>query len=168
MAKARLRKELLSQRPQDSYQLTNRLMEFVSQHGFKTIASYQPLNSEPDVGEFNAWAAHNVKEVWYPIMENRMLSWGKTEFEKGKHGILQPKKELESLNVELAIIPALAIDRLGNRLGKGEGYYDRALENFGGKVLAVIFDSELLESLPSEAHDRKVDFVITPKRTLAF
>lgn len=168
LAKAQLRKELLSQRPQDSEGLAIRLIDFVSKHGFRTISSYQPLNTEPDVSEFNSWANKNLAEVWFPIMENRSLSWGKSDFEKGKHGIFQPKKEIETLKVELAVIPALAIDKVGNRLGKGEGYYDRALESFAGKVLAVVFDSEIFDTLPSESHDRKVDFAITPKQTLVF
>jgi len=57
---------------------------------------------------------------------------------------------------------------LGNRLGKGRGFYDRWLEVAGGlKVYAVVFDSEILNLVPHENHDKKVNGIVTPTRVIA-
>jgi 5-formyltetrahydrofolate cyclo-ligase len=65
-------------------------------------------------------------------------------------------------------VPALAIDQRGNRLGKGKGYYDRALAEASAPVVAVVYEHELLESLPAEAHDKAVNFAVTPAQTIQF
>ena len=64
----------------------------------------------------------------------------------------------------LAIIPALAVDAKGIRLGKGKGFYDRALLKFEPTppIVAVVFDSEILNQVPAEAHDQPVDAAVTP------
>ena len=73
-------------------------------------------------------------------------------------------------DAEVVILPALAVDTLGNRLGQGGGYYDRALPRAhpAALVLAIVHDDELLdaavESLPVERHDHRVDAVVTPTR----
>lgn len=88
-----------------------------------------------------------------------------------------PVPDGEFLNVELAsaqivIVPALAVDRNGARLGRGAGYYDRALANVprssaGGPLrVALIYQEEFFETLPAEMHDEKVDVVITPTQVL--
>ncbi|HVX44433.1 MAG TPA: 5-formyltetrahydrofolate cyclo-ligase [Mycobacteriales bacterium] len=62
----------------------------------------------------------------------------------------------------LVIVPALAVDRRGNRLGRGGGFYDRALVGVTAPIVALLHDGEVLERVPAEPHDRPVDAVITP------
>jgi 5-formyltetrahydrofolate cyclo-ligase len=65
----------------------------------------------------------------------------------------------------LVIAPALAVDRVtGVRLGRGGGFYDRALAHAapGALLVAVVHDEELVDALPAEPHDRPVDAVVTP------
>jgi 5-formyltetrahydrofolate cyclo-ligase len=75
---------------------------------------------------------------------------------------------------DVVLIPALAIDTLGNRLGQGAGFYDRTLRMIDPTVMvfAVVYEGELLdaaiEPVPAEPHDRRVDAVITPLRCLRF
>ena len=67
---------------------------------------------------------------------------------------------------DLVIAPLLAFDNYGNRLGRGRGYYDRALKTLRaqGKVLVVgiAFETQLFDLIPLEEHDEKLDFVLTP------
>jgi len=70
--------------------------------------------------------------------------------------------------IDLMILPALAIDAKGNRLGQGGGSYDRALANFSGFSIAIIYESELVETLPTEATDRKVSAALTPSKLVRF
>mgnify|MGYP003351517929 FL=1 len=67
---------------------------------------------------------------------------------------------------DLMFIPALATDILGNRLGRGKGYFDRQLEAnpAGVSVFAVVFDDEILDSVPTESHDRSVQGLVSEKR----
>jgi 5-formyltetrahydrofolate cyclo-ligase len=62
------------------------------------------------------------------------------------------------------VVPALAVDHRGARLGRGGGYYDRALSHArpDATLVAVLFDDELVDHLPAEPHDRPVDAVVTP------
>jgi 5-formyltetrahydrofolate cyclo-ligase len=55
---------------------------------------------------------------------------------------------------------------VGNRLGKGKGYYDRALGETSATLVGLVYDHEVLESLPVEPHDRQVDLVVTPTQTV--
>ena len=64
------------------------------------------------------------------------------------------------------LVPALAVDRHGRRLGQGGGSYDRALPRTSAPVVAVVFGDEVLDTLPAEPHDRSVDGVLTPDRGL--
>ena len=96
------------------------------------------------------------------------LWWGGTV--PGIFGFNEPVGETANLtDAELIVIPALAADRSGNRLGKGKGFYDRALSTVADSdipVAAVVFDQEVLEALPAEAHDHPVNFVVTPSEII--
>jgi 5-formyltetrahydrofolate cyclo-ligase len=71
-------------------------------------------------------------------------------------------------DVDLMIIPAAAVDSTGMRLGWGRGYFDKTIGSMEKcpPVYAVIYDSEVLESLPREVHDQPVTGIVTPTRTL--
>ncbi|MEY3538565.1 MAG: hypothetical protein RL645_1379, partial [Actinomycetota bacterium] len=91
------------------------------------------------------------------------------ETQTGIFGFAEPVGAVTDLSgVDLVIAPALAVDQLGNRLGKGKGYYDRALADDDIPVVAVVYDDELLESIPVEAHDRPVHAVVTPSQLVIF
>jgi 5-formyltetrahydrofolate cyclo-ligase len=62
-------------------------------------------------------------------------------------------------------IPALVVDETGNRLGRGKGYFDRELSGLQGLVVyAVVFENEVLASVPVESHDQRVDGVVTQEQ----
>lgn len=64
--------------------------------------------------------------------------------------------------VDLMVVPALAADSTGNRLGRGKGFYDRALEQIRAKkVIALVHDDEFFEAIPVAAHDAPIDAVCT-------
>jgi len=65
---------------------------------------------------------------------------------------------------DVVVLPALAVDRRGVRLGRGGGYYDRALQHVrpDAVLVAVVFDDELLDEIPAEPHDQLVTAVVTP------
>lgn len=154
--------------PDDASKLNVHLAELCLTHGASRITCYLPFGNEPDTELFIDWAMENQIEVLLPVSNSDgSLHWvmfdGSTE--EGIYGFQEATGEIhEPKNIDLAIIPALAVDMDGVRLGKGKGFYDRALLEFVPlpPVIAVVFDEELLSSLPAESHDQPVDAAVTP------
>lgn len=86
----------------------------------------------------------------------------KEELKQGSLGIWEPDTQKEYLNsIDLVIVPGVAFDRNKSRLGRGKGYYDRYFINKRIVKIGVCFDFQLLESIPEDSFDIKMDKVIT-------
>lgn len=156
LAKASLRKQILTNRKDLTYSadaLTRNLLELVNQHSPKRVATYVSYPSEPRTTDFIQTLVNSSIPVVVPeTLENGRLSWH--EF------IGREKTDLGS--GDLLVIPALAVDRMGNRLGRGKGYFDRELAELAGvTIYAVVFENEFIEQVPVEPHDKRVDGVVT-------
>ncbi|MEN9288350.1 MAG: hypothetical protein RLZ88_1020 [Actinomycetota bacterium] len=177
-AKQSLRKELQARRanlgfaPEPAEGIMRNLAELCSARGSRRVACYLSFGSEPDTELFIDWAMDAGLEVLLPVANtDGTLHWVvfEGETETGIFGFAEPVGAVTDLSgVDLVIAPALAVDQLGNRLGKGKGYYDRALADDDIPVVAVVYDDELLESIPVEAHDRPVHAVVTPSQLVIF
>ena len=177
-AKQALRTDLAARRaarefdPELSAGILQHLAELCLAVGASRIACYLPFGSEPDTELFIDWALDSEIEVLLPVSRaDGALDWvsynGETQ--TGIFGFAEPTGTVTTLDeVNLVIAPALAVDQNGNRLGKGKGYYDRALEKHQILTVAVVFDDELLDQVPSEAHDRRVHGVVTPSQLVMF
>lgn len=80
-----------------------------------------------------------------------------------RFGIPAPTGEPWQESVDLMLVPALAFDKSGYRLGRGGGFYDRALVGFSGQSVGVIREAFLLDAVPILAHDKKVGSIVTEK-----
>jgi 5-formyltetrahydrofolate cyclo-ligase len=90
-----------------------------------------------------------------------------TDIVPGKFGVREPAVgcvEILPSQFDLVLVPGMAFDLQGNRLGRGLGFYDRLLEKASGIKCGVGYDFQLLENIPTEMHDAKVDFILTPTR----
>jgi 5-formyltetrahydrofolate cyclo-ligase len=90
---------------------------------------------------------------------------------RGKFGISEPGAHCPALplnQLDLILVPGVAFDAVGHRLGRGRGFYDRILAKTAGKSCGLSFDWQLETSLPVESHDQKVHYLITPTRFLVF
>ena len=151
--------------------LTAHLTGLVTQLDARSIAAYLPAQDEPDIRPFLAWAEQQELRVLLPISrDDGLLDWAvasDAEVE-GIDGMPEPVGELLgpiAINdVDLILVPAAAVDRTGMRMGWGRGYFDRTLGSMEKcpPVYAVIFDNELVETVPTELHDKRVDGVVTP------
>ena len=95
------------------------------------------------------------------------------DFVRGAWGIWEPQKKhaqlVEKQRMTGILVPLLAFDLKGNRLGRGKGFYDRYLEDFSAQKVGVAFEDQKYEKeLPWEHFDVKLDMVITEKRTYSF
>jgi 5-formyltetrahydrofolate cyclo-ligase len=152
----------------DASNLNIHLAELCLANGSSRIACYLPFDNEPDTELFIDWALENEIEVLLPVSNSDgSLTWVRFDgtTKEGIFGFQEAAGQIEEpSNIDLAIIPALAVDQHGMRLGKGKGFYDRALPKFDPlpPLVAVVFEDEIVESLPSEDHDHPVDAVVTP------
>ena len=90
---------------------------------------------------------------------------------EGKFGIQEPKSEAVRLvradELEVMLVPGLAFDVHGNRIGRGLGFFDRLLTEARGVKIALAYDFQLLEEAPADAHDVRMDFIVTEKRIVS-
>ena len=114
-------------------------------------------------------AYENGKKVLLPVVKGEELELhlyeGESSLREGAFGIMEPTGPLfapENYDeIELAIIPGMAFDRAGHRLGRGKGYYDRLLPKLkGSRLQGICFPFQLLDDVPAEAHDIAVQEVI--------
>jgi 5-formyltetrahydrofolate cyclo-ligase len=142
--------------------------------GARTIALYVARFPEPDTGPLLDWLRAAGTEVLLPVLyDDNDLGWGAAasseELVTGRLGLSQPPVDLGPAAIaraDLVICPALAVDRYGVRLGRGGGSYDRALARLpsGTPAWAAVYDSEVLDVLPADPHDRAVQAALTPTR----
>lgn len=140
--------------------------------GVRTLAAFVPDHSEPGSGRLPDAYAELGADVLLPVIppEGRILDWAHYtgELEHGRFGLSQPVgPRLGPTAIAAAdavVVPALAVDRFGVRLGRGGGYYDRALVHAHAEavLVTVVFDDERVPELPREVHDRPVTAVVTP------
>jgi 5-formyltetrahydrofolate cyclo-ligase len=140
--------------------------------GTGTVAAYVPLPLEPGAGRLPDALTDVGARVLLPVVPDagRQLDWAVAggRLAAGRYGLLQPEGPglgpTALAEADVVIVPALALDRRGVRLGRGGGYYDRALPHARADavLVAVVFDDELVEELPAEPHDRRIGAVVTP------
>ena len=134
-------------------------------HRSSSVCLYSALPSEPHL--LTPWP--DGKKVILPRVsgEDLKLHYAESseELVQGKFGNLEPKANAPKAPFEsdFIVVPGLAFDPAGGRLGRGAGYYDRLLTKFQGVRVGVCFTELLVERVPCENHDIRMDFVVTPE-----
>ncbi len=138
---------------------------------------YCSVSSEVSTEKIFSKALNDNKKVAFPLCldNNGVMEFyyvnDIADLEEGMYGIKAPKRSCEKYtNSEntLCIVPGLAFDKKGYRLGYGKGYYDRFLENFNGISAGLCFEAMLEEILPTDKFDKKTDYLITDKKIYKF
>ncbi|HKX12126.1 MAG TPA: 5-formyltetrahydrofolate cyclo-ligase, partial [bacterium] len=93
---------------------------------------------------------------------------GEAELIPGAFGVLEPKAaaSLEARELPALVLPGLAFDLSGGRIGWGKGFYDRILRGYPGFRLALAYEFQILAALPREAHDEEVQVLVTEARSI--
>lgn len=92
-----------------------------------------------------------------------------SDLRRGAYGIWEPDETcppIEPDDMDLILVPGTAFDRQGDRLGQGGGYYDRYLVQTRAVRIGVCHDFALLDAVPTQTHDARMDGVVTPKHTI--
>ena len=173
--KSALRKTLLQQRRSftveqwqtKSTQICDRLQSLSLLQQAETIFAYFSFRQEPDLA-----ALFTQPKKWaFPRCVDRSLEWhlwqpGET-LNRGKYGIFEPMPtapQIAPAAADLILVPTVAIDNRGYRLGYGGGFYDRLLSQpqcANIPTVAIIFDCALIEAVPIEPWDTKMNFICT-------
>lgn len=148
----------------NSAAVTAHLRTFLHQQGIRRVLAYHHLAGEPDMAALHhEFELFTTRTRYKPERHLTLHPWD-TATEVSKFGYLQPPKEAPQValdSIEVVLLPALAYDLRGVRLGYGGGFYDRLLPNYAGITIGVVWSPLLVPLLPSAAHDIRVGWVAT-------
>ena len=161
------------QRSEAGRQIRDALLSLPEVQMAGTVAAYYSIGSEPDTRGlvFALWKRGTY--VLLPLLRpDGDLDWasyeGPESLVAGPRGLQEPGEAARGTgavaSADVVLVPALAVDGQGNRLGRGGGSFDRALARVGPliPVIALLYDSELVDRVPVEGHDTPVRAVVRP------
>lgn len=175
--KKMLRRELREKRrkienkEERSHQIFHNLERLPIWKEAKIINTYVSLEEEVDTKFIIYHGLIERKRIFCPIIYKEELKFGEissfNDLKRGTFGILQPEIPVEIDAFDIIIVPGIAFDKKGYRLGYGKGYYDKFLSKTKkGIKIGLTFDDLLLEELPHEDHDQRVDIIITENKVI--
>jgi len=178
--KEKLRRELIErrrklpkeERARQSLKVIEKLKKLKEFQRAQTVMLYYPTKGEVD-----------LRPLMEEVLENKILLLPRVTFDnqllalevknlnslrEGAFGIYEPigGKIFKPEKIDFIAVPGVAFDRKLNRLGMGKGFYDRFLPRVKGFKVGVAYDFQLVESIPTEEHDVKVNAVVTPTEIL--
>lgn len=185
LAKSDIRKTILDKRnsisPLDivnnSRIISNSVISTKEYQSSSSIGIYYSIGSEVKTFDIIKHSLENKKEIALPrvidstkiqffkIMEDK---FEKIKFTKGKYGIFENSMSTTIIDkIDLLIIPGIAFDLKGYRIGYGKGYYDRFLSSGKSKcIMGLSYESQIINGIPNNEHDIPVDIIITEKRII--
>ena len=134
------------------------------------ILMYHSLPDELSTIDFiDKW--HTRKHFFLPRVNGvnlDVLPYDRTRLQYGSFHIEEPTgDDIDDIdNIELIIVPGIAYDNRGNRVGRGKGYYDRLLSRTKATKIGIGYDFQLVDEIDSEPHDITMDIVITDSRII--
>lgn len=173
-ARMRLRRRRLrgTRRQLATRAIVRHLLMLPAYHAASSIALYWPADGEPDIRGLVAHARAHGKRLYLPVVgqagQMRFAAWPATaRLKRNRYGIPEPvgTRRLKAADLALLIIPLVAFDAAGNRLGMGGGYYDRALAGRRRRPVLVgaAFSLQQVAGLPAQPWDVPLDMVITER-----
>ena len=182
LGKARLRekyKQLRANRHRegtlkDGNRLAENFMESVSFASPAIVSGYWPILSEIDIRPLLKFLYGCGNVVCLPTIVNHHLplkfrQWGPSDrLRSAAFNTFEPNETKPQMEPEVIIVPLLAFDNKGRRLGYGGGYYDRTLDSFGQTKIVTVgvgYEMQLVERVPAGRNDVALDWIVTEKRS---
>jgi 5-formyltetrahydrofolate cyclo-ligase len=152
--------------------VAERLLALPEVAAARVVAAYVGTGTELPTLPLLAALRQRGAVVLLPVLlDDGALAWGAYDgaLVDGRRGLREPPAAGADLaRADVVVVPGVAYDAAGNRLGRGGGSYDRALTFVTAPVVGLALDDEVVDAVPVEPHDRRVDVVVTPTRVLRF
>jgi len=171
---ARLKAMPRGHRTVESAQICARLAATELWQNARTVLLFAPMPDEPDIWPLLALALAAGKTLALPRFDRAARNYvtalvqnTENDFVAGHFGIREPAAACPVLplnRLDLALVPGVAFDLHGGRLGRGKGYYDRLLASVPGATCGVAFDEQIVAAVPVEPHDIRLNHILTPTR----
>lgn len=186
--KEQIRKDILAERlrrgsagPGDHAAVVARLAALPGYAGAQVVAFYMAFDAEVDLDRLLRRRLDAGLPVWLPrfnrpgkCYEMVQVRSVEADVAPGAFGIPEPRAELPAVPPQeqraatvMWLVPGVAFDPRGERLGRGRGYYDRLLDGTRGVRVGVAWDWQVVAALPHAAHDVSMDWVVTDTRVIA-
>ena len=172
--RARLKNIPATVRVTISAQICQRLRENEVWSKACSVLFFAPMASEPDVWPLLAEALQTGKLVALPRFDPEKKNYAACEIRNlaedlvsGKFGIREPHNSCPTLplnRLDLILVPGVAFDLHGRRLGRGKGFYDQLLADVRGTTCGMAFDEQIVADIPMEPHDIPLNCILTPTR----
>ena len=153
--------------------ISKKCIHYISNNNFDAVVSYSAVQNEANLDKIHKWILNKNIPLLFPKYTNKLYTLSEinslNELEVGTFGIKEPIKNNETLKQYQKIawlIPGIGFDRSGNRLGFGKGFYDQLLSKYNGIKIGIGYNIQLLNHLPSEKHDIKMNIIITNKELI--
>ena len=185
LIKSEIRRKILSQRNSiyintivmNSKSINNNIIAIEEYRRSKSLGIYYPIGSEVQTFDLIRYSLNDNKTVCLPkIIDSTTIeffkiiedSFEKILFRKGKYGIFESSISTETIDkFDMLIVPGIAFDLNGNRLGYGKGYYDRFLSSKKAKhTIGLAYEIQVLNNIPNNELDVPVDIIVTEKRII--
>ncbi|MEN2985405.1 MAG: 5-formyltetrahydrofolate cyclo-ligase [Thermodesulfovibrionaceae bacterium] len=183
MLKLELRKKMLDIRKSIPFLLRKKkeikifegVIELVKTYSAKSILLYASYNDEVDTWRIFDYCINNSIKTAFPKVDKNKrelkIYWinKKEDLVPGYKGILEPKNNNSAKieDIDLLLVPGVVFDERCFRIGYGGGFYDKLLRNKRSLAVGLAYEEQIVKSIPEEAHDIRVDLVITDKRTIS-
>ncbi len=144
--------------------IVNKIINLDIYQKSKVIALYKSMNNEVDTNSLINEALKNKIVLLPKIVDNKIIFIminNDTMYSKSSFGVLEPIGDIYLENIDLIIVPGIAFDKNLNRLGYGKGYYDQYLGNKKIYKIGICFSSQMVNIVPTNDYDIKMDMVIT-------
>ncbi|MBL7686239.1 MAG: 5-formyltetrahydrofolate cyclo-ligase [Deltaproteobacteria bacterium] len=185
LTKVNLRKKILAFMAQQppfqqealSQKIEQHLLQLTQYHSLKSVGFYIDFKGEVKTKGLIEQAFQAQKRVAVPVIHHSdsecRFCWidSLEVLEKSSFGFLQPSKKslLAKLNeLEAIFVPGVAFSKEGDRLGRGKGFYDRVLKEFRGLKIGLAYNFQILDVIPTDAWDQKLDGIVTESGILKF
>ncbi len=178
--KGTIRKRMIEERDKMKPEKVKELSHIITEklkclnlwENINTVALYWPIRNEVDPRELYPWLKEKNKRVYLPKIAGSQLLFGvyEEDLETGKFGIKEPKEAtVKAKEIDLFIVPGVAFDYHGYRIGFGKGFYDRIIAKSLPYqcFIGVCFQFQILYKLPTDPWDQKVH-VIVSEQSLIF
>lgn len=158
-----------------SLAITRKLLELKEYRDATSVLFYVSTPEEVDTHDVIQQTLGLGKKVYLPKIKGEVLAICPLltfeDLEPGEFGILEPCETATPTHpaeIDLIVIPGVAFDSKGNRLGHGKGHYDRLLKETHGFKVGLAFDEQVADELPTEEHDVPLDLLLTDSHSFTF